>query len=140
MEMVDGLPHIEHMKQLCEACLVGKQHRRPFPNISTYHAENPLDLVHADLCGPINPETFAGNKIFLLMVYDYPRFMWVVLIKSKDEALMAFKKIKARIEVEVDRKIRALHTDRGGEFVSQEFTLFCEEQEVSHFLIAPYSL
>lgn len=36
MGMVDGMPNIAHTEQLCEACLVGKQHRSPFPLASTY--------------------------------------------------------------------------------------------------------
>lgn len=138
-EMVVGLPHIEHLEQLCEACLVGKQHRGPFPRISTYRAENPLELVHVDLCGPFSPVTLAGKKYFLLVVDDYSRMMWIVLIKSKDEALKAFKKIKARVEVELNIKMKALNTDRGGEFVSSEFQDFCAQQGLRRFKTAPHS-
>jgi hypothetical protein len=29
--MVRGLPHIDHVNQVCDSCLAGKQRRSPFP-------------------------------------------------------------------------------------------------------------
>jgi hypothetical protein len=51
----------------------------------------PLELVHGDLCGPISPATPAGNRYFLLLVDDYSRFMWVKLLRTKDEAVDAIR-------------------------------------------------
>lgn len=39
--------------------------------------------------------------------------MWLVLLKIKDEVLKAPNKIKMATELEVDRKLKALQTDRG---------------------------
>jgi hypothetical protein len=47
--------------------------------------------VHADLCGAITPPTLGGRRFFLL-VDDYNRFMWLVLLSSKDEAATALKR------------------------------------------------
>lgn len=74
-EMVTGLPNIDHIEQLCEGCLVGKQQRKPFHHYSLYRAEDLLELVHGDLCGPITSETPAGNRYFLLLVNDSSRYI-----------------------------------------------------------------
>ncbi|XP_050890965.1 uncharacterized protein LOC127096440 [Lathyrus oleraceus] len=47
---VTGLPVIQVPNQLCEACVVGKKHRYPFPKGSAWRATKPLELVHSDLC------------------------------------------------------------------------------------------
>lgn len=91
---------------------------------------NVLEPVHGDLCGPISPSTPVGNKYFLLVVDDYSRYMWVVLLKSKDEALQAFKKMKVAAEVEADAKLKALRMNRESEFVSNKFTAYCEEMGI----------
>lgn len=78
-EMVTGMPQIDHVEQICEGCLVGKQQRKSFPQNSLYQVENLLELVHRELCGPITPKTPAGNQYFLLFVDDSSRYMWVVL-------------------------------------------------------------
>ena len=78
MEMVSGMPFIDHVDRVCDGCLVGKQHCRPFPAQSTYRASDALELLHGDLCGPITPATHGGKKYFFLVVDDYSRYMWVV--------------------------------------------------------------
>ena len=137
--MVQGMPSIEHVEQLCDGCLVGKQRRAPFPRESVNRASKVLELVHGDLCGPITPATPSGNKYFLLVVDDFSRYMWIVLLKSKDQALQAFKLIKTAAEVEAEAKLKAFRTDRGGEFTSKEFTSFCELHGIKRYLTAPYS-
>lgn len=112
--MVHGLPSLEHVDQICDACLAGKQRRNPFPEQARRHVENILDQVHGDLCGPVTPMTPSGNKFFLLLVDDLSRYMWLVLLPSKDHAASAIKNFQAGIEVETGRKLKALRTDRGG--------------------------
>jgi hypothetical protein len=84
-------------------------------------------LFHADLCGQIRPQTVGVNLYFLLVVDDFSRFMWIELLKTKGEALSCQIKIKQRAEVELESKLKALRTDRGGEFSSRMFTKFCTE-------------
>ena len=111
--MVRGLPCIDHVEQVCDGCLVGKQRRASFPREGNFRASKALELVHGDLCGPITPATPAGNKYFLLIVDDFSRYMWIVLLKTKDQALEAFRKVKMVAEVESEAKLKALRTDRG---------------------------
>jgi hypothetical protein len=61
------------------------------------------------------------------------------LLKSKDEALHYFKIYKAEVENQLERKIKHVRTDRGGEYFSNLFTLFCEEHGIIHERTAPYS-
>jgi hypothetical protein len=137
--MVEGLPQLDRVDEFCDGCVLGKQHRHPFPQVAKYRAEKPLDLVHADLCGKIKPCTFGGKNYFLLIVDDHSRFMWVEFLTSKDEAFKCFKKVKALAETEQECKLRAFRSDRGGEFNSIEFTEYCDEHGVKHFTTTPYT-
>ena len=104
----------------------------------SYRAGNVLELVHGDLCGPITPATHGGRRYFLLLVDDCSRFMWLHL-SSKDEAPAAIEEFQAQVETETGKKLRVLWTDRGGEFTSVEFGLYCAGQGVERHLTAPYS-
>ena len=138
-QMVRGLPKIAHVEEICDGCMVGKQHRLPFPTTSTFRASKPLELVHCDLCGPISPNTAGGKRYFLLVVDDYSRHMWAELLSTKDEALQCVKKIKIMAEAEQECKLKAIRSDRGGEFLSGVFTDFCESEGIKHHTTAAYS-
>ncbi|KAK8951630.1 hypothetical protein KSP39_PZI004097 [Platanthera zijinensis] len=138
-KMVEGMPSIEHSQELCDGCLVAKQRRLPFPSVAAGRATKPLQLVHGDLCGPITPATPGGKQYFFLLVDDHSRFMWVELLRSKDEALDAFKRLKARAEMETEFKIKGFRSDRGGEFTSKGFDAYCEGVGIKRFLTASYS-
>ncbi|GJU79055.1 zinc finger, CCHC-type containing protein [Tanacetum coccineum] len=134
-----GVPRINHAGQICDACLLGKHSRTPFPNQAKFRSKNPLDLVYGDLCGPISPATHSGKKLIFLLVDDCTRFMWAYFLTSKDQALSTFKEFRQKVEMEMRMKVRMLRTDRGGEFTSNEFTKYCKENGIARQLTAPYS-
>ncbi|GJW63596.1 zinc finger, CCHC-type containing protein [Tanacetum coccineum] len=116
--MVTGMPCVSHPKQLCSGCVVAKQTRKSFPNEAQWRASKPLELLHADLCGPITPQSTGGNRYFLLIVDDWCRYMWVYLLKSKDEALAKFKIFKAQ-EEGIQRQTTAPYTPQQNGVVEQ---------------------
>lgn len=119
---------------------MAKQTRRHFPNQANYRATRKLELVHADLCGPISSVTPGGSQYFLLLVDDYSRRMWVFLLKRKDEAFYAFNKFKVLVENGNEDKVKTLRTDRGGEFMSKELLSYCEDMGITRQFTTPYSL
>lgn len=137
--MVEGMPRVEHITQFCDGCVLGKHKCAPFPQAAQFRASQRLQLLHCDLCGPISPASPAGNKYFLLLVDDFSRHMWVEMLKKKGEALSMFKKVKTRLELEIDTKLKSFRIDRGGEFTLKEFHQYCDELGIMHFLTAPYS-
>jgi hypothetical protein len=62
--MVVGMPCVKEVEKVCDGCVLGKQHRKPFPQVSNFRAEKGLELVHADLCGKITPESIGGSFLF----------------------------------------------------------------------------
>jgi len=136
--MARGLPVIKHAEQICDTYVVTKQRRRPFPQQARCHAEEPLEMVIGDLCGPMMSATPGGRRYFLLMVDDASRFMWVAPLPTKDAAADAMKLIKAKAE-ESGHALKVLRTDNGGEFTVTEFADYCAEKGVRRHLSAPHS-
>ncbi|KAK2981445.1 hypothetical protein RJ640_001959 [Escallonia rubra] len=104
--MVKGLPSIDQPDQLCEACLVGKQHRHSFPKESISRAKATLELIHTDVCGPIDPASLGKNIYFLLFIDDYSRKTWVYFLKQKSEVFSTFKRFKALVEKQSGYQIK----------------------------------
>lgn len=138
-KMVKGLPLLTVPTKLCEGCMIGKQHRDPFPKQSEWRAAKKLQLVHSDICGPITPVSLSNKRYLITFIDDHTRKIWVQFIAEKSEALMAFKRFKVLTEKEVGESICCLRTDRGGEFNSQEFKQFCEDHGISRQLTAAYT-
>ena len=120
--LVEGLPYIRSLHGVCEPCQMGKQWRVPFPKQASTRASMPLALVHADLCGPMSRSSFSGASYMLVLVDDFSRYTWVFFIKLNLEALSLIQSWKVMVEKEQDTKVKMIRSDRGGEFVSNEFT------------------
>jgi transposase InsO family protein len=81
----------------------------------------------------------GGKKYFMTLIYDATRFYYVYLLQTKDEVLDYFKIYKAEVENQLERKIKRLRSDRGGEYFSKFFDEFFEEHGVIHERTSPYS-
>ena len=53
--------------------------------------------MHSDLCGKMNKKSLSGIEYFLSIIW------------------------KAMVKKSTGRKLKAIHTDNGGEFTSKEF-------------------
>ena len=56
----------------CDHCLIGKQHRVSFSNISKEKLEK-LELVYSNVCGLMDVKTLRGNKYFVTFIDDATR-------------------------------------------------------------------
>ncbi|KAL0394439.1 UNVERIFIED_CONTAM: Retrovirus-related Pol polyprotein from transposon TNT 1-94 [Sesamum latifolium] len=54
----------------CESCLKGKMTKKPFVGQSAI-ANNLLDLVHTDVCGPLNTPAKGGFSYFITFTDDH---------------------------------------------------------------------
>ena len=98
----------------------------------------PLELIHSDLYEMNGVETKGGKRYFMTLIDDATRFCYVYLHKSKDEMLDYLKIYKAKVENQLERKIKRLMSDRGGEYFPRLFDEFCEEHGIIHERSPPY--
>ena len=56
-------------KSSCVVCCEGKQTRLPFP-LSSSKSENMLELVHTDVCGPMENKSLGMARYYLSFVDD----------------------------------------------------------------------
>jgi transposase InsO family protein len=81
----------------------------------------------------------GGQRYFMTMIDDVSRYCYVYLLKTKDEVLNCFKTYKAEVKNQLEKKIKCFRSDRGGEYFSNEFDLFCVEYDIVHERRRPYS-
>ena len=117
--MVRGLPLIEKPDKLCEGCILGKQHRENFPSGKSIREKALLEIIHSDLCGPMQTSSISGNNYMLTFIDDFTRKVWVYFLKYKSEVFENFCHFKALVEKQSGQHIKVLSTDRGGEYISK---------------------
>ncbi len=120
----------------CGDCQAGKLTRLPFPSSQTT-TEQPLELVHSDVCGKVTPTSLGGSQYFLTFTDDYSKYTHVYLIKHKDEVFSRFKSYQRLAEKETGHQLKALRTDNGGEYTSREFTSYLQQEGVDHQFTVP---
>ena len=118
----------------CEICVESKLTRTSFQSIE--RSSEPLELIHSDICDLKFIQTRGGKKYFLTLIDDCTRYVY--LLRSKDEALETFQHFKNEVENQLDRKIKVIRSDRGGEYEAP-FGDFCSQHGIIHQTTAPYS-
>lgn len=105
---------------VCESCLQGKMTKAPFSGTNE-RAKDLLGIIHSDVCGPFKPITRNGERYFITFTDDYSRYGYVYLLRHKHESFEMFKIFKNEVENQLNKTIKILRTDRGGEYLSSEF-------------------
>jgi hypothetical protein len=101
---------------------MGKMTRTPF----TEFVEQAIDLlgiIHTDVCGPMGVSTCNGYHYFVTFSDDLSRYGYIYLMKHKSETFEKFMEFQNEVKNQLDRKIKHLHSDRGGEYLSFEFEM-----------------
>jgi hypothetical protein len=129
--LVDGLPDIHFSKGVCEGCVLGKHPQEKFDKGKSQRASTPLDMIHSDLMGPFSHPSISKARFVLIFVDDFSRFTWIYLLRKKSEVFQHLKDFKALVETQSGKKIKALQTDNGREYVNHEIHNLCHEDSVA---------
>ncbi|GJX51106.1 putative retrotransposon protein [Tanacetum coccineum] len=104
----------------CVPCMFEKMERKPYTH-QVERAKDLLGLIHTDVCGPFKIMSRQGESYFVTFTDDFSRYGYVYLLKHKHEVFETFKVFQKEVENQLGKTIKSLHSDRGGEYMSQEF-------------------
>ena len=98
--------------ETCVNCIKSKQTNKSKKGAK--RSTNLLEIIHTNIC---RPDMDANSpKYFITFIDDYSRYMYLYLLRSKDEALDAFKVFKAEVENQCGKHIKIVRSDKGGEY------------------------
>ncbi|GFR67435.1 transposon Ty2-C Gag-Pol polyprotein [Elysia marginata] len=104
---------------------------------SDARAAKPLEFVHIDLAGPVDPSSKDGFRYALICMDDFSGLSNLYFLKNKSDAATAFKKFLA--DTSPYGRVKRVISDQGGEFVSSEFSSLLVENKIKHEKSAPFS-
>jgi hypothetical protein len=67
----------------CEACFLGKFLKFPAPASHSTRATRPIQILHADVGGPIKQVSKHNNKYWLLIYDQYTTYQWMNFYSNK---------------------------------------------------------
>ena len=124
--------------ETCESCLLGKMTKTPFSGKGE-RATELLGIIHSDVCGPMSITARGGYSYFITFTDDHSRYGYVYLMKYKSEAFEKFKEYKSDVEKQLDKSIKILRSDRGGEYLSDEFQDYLKKNGIVPQRTPPYT-
>lgn len=125
--------------QTCECCAEGKIARKPFPRKTERQSTKVLDLIHTDICGPMNTVTPGGSRYFLTMIDDHSRYTVVYFLKRKSDAADVIKEYVTMVRNRFGRNPVAVRSDQGGEYKAKRLGQFYRANGIVPQYTAGYS-
>ena len=125
-----------YVKQ-CATCNRNKKgNRTPRSAQMSYHAGYPMERVHLDILGPINPKSRSGSSYVLVMVDQFTKWCELSALPAMNAELTA-KAFLNHFIVNFGCPLE-VHTDQGRNFTSDLFLSFCRLFEITKTRTTPY--
>lgn len=119
----------------CETCLYANGKRKPVPKERQGEkSSNFGDQIHSDVWGPAPVATIGGNRYYVSFTDDATRETSLYLLKKKSDTFHAYETYHTRLRTEMNVPIKILHSDRGGEYLSDKFIEYLETSGTIHRL------
>ncbi|KAJ9550227.1 hypothetical protein OSB04_014272 [Centaurea solstitialis] len=96
-------------------------------------------LLKGDVCGPFSHVARGGSRYFITFTDDFSRYGYVYLMRHKSETFEKFKEYQNEVQNLLDKRIKFLRSDRGGEYLSDEFDNHLMECGIVSQLTPPYT-
>jgi hypothetical protein len=112
--------------------------RKPFTLITTSRATEPLQVMHSDICSPMET-AIGGGRYMLIFIDDSTRHTDKYILKYLSEALEKFKEWKAFREKESGKQVKLFRTDGGGEYTSKKFAEYLKSEGILKEMTTPYT-
>ena len=113
----------------CDSCEYAKLTRKPIGKLRDPLRRDKLgDEVHTDLWGPSPVQTGGHSRYYASFTDDYTRYTQLYLQKTKSDTFDSYQAYEAWLSTQFDTKIKRLRSDRGGEYMSNEFTKYLKSK------------
>lgn len=139
---IKGALPLHHPMPKCDSCLLGKQTRTAVPKLRQegHRAMRRLEIVWADLMGPVNVRSRSGHYYVLDIVDDYSNMPWAIPLHTKDKAFQALKAWELAREAETGLKVGKYRTGFDGKLTSREMEMWLASRGVTSEHSAPHTL
>ncbi|UYV61340.1 hypothetical protein LAZ67_1004471 [Cordylochernes scorpioides] len=122
----------------CEACIYGKQHRLSFGSREQYASTQPGNLIHVDVCGPMQEVSKGGMRYFVCFKGDFTKYRSVYFLKEKSQVIEKLEQFLLETKT-TGHIVKEILTDGGKEFVNKETSKITNKYGINHRITMPYT-
>ena len=122
----------------CPTCVLTKSVRLPFSGTRT-RASEILQLVHGDLLGPLPIESIGKHKYVFVLCDDYSRAGWMLPLKDKSDAPVAFERWANMMTNGTNMTIKTVMFDNARELIAGKMRELCNARGIRIISSVPYS-
>ena len=125
-ESVLGIPKLSKVNNVvCGLCQLGKHTKAKHLGTQTSTTSRPLELLHLDLMGLTRTESLGGKRYIIVVIDDYTRYTWVILLRSKSDAPEHIESMCTRLQNEKSLEIDQIQSDHSKKFENSYMESFC---------------
>lgn len=139
-DVIHGLPaNLKFNSSECEDCPLGKHARGKFFRSET-KTSRPGELVHTDLCGPMEVSSPVRSRYFMIFKDDFSGYTVVFFLKTKSKEVGArVKDFIVKLETETTQKLKTLRSDNGLEFMNVVMAKILRDAHFTHQTSVAYN-
>ena len=123
---------------MTKPCVKAKHHKisRGPSNTNT---DNPMELVHMDVCGPFQEASLGGSMYLATFVDDYSSLSVVCPIKAKSDVAGVTMEVINMLEKQSGWPLLVVRTDNGSEYINSTLATFFKDKGVLHQTTVRYT-
>ena len=116
---------------------MGKQVKSKHSSKIEVQTSRPLELLHIDLMGSAKVQSLGGKKYILVVMDDFTRYTWIVLLRDKAEAPEKLIHLCKKLQVKKGTVIARIKSDHGREFENMKLATFYNDQGIHQEFSSP---
>uniref|UniRef100_A0AAV1VCE7 Integrase catalytic domain-containing protein n=1 Tax=Peronospora matthiolae TaxID=2874970 RepID=A0AAV1VCE7_9STRA len=123
----------------CRRCQQGKMVQKPFPSNRDKRSYDTFELLHLDICGPMEKNSLGGSKYVLLIIDEASGCMKGFCLRVKSESEDYIRKYITMVQTQFCKKVKFVRHDGAREFATNSLKAFYQDQGIEQQTTVPYA-
>ena len=123
----------------CRGYQQGKMVQKSFKSNTEKRTFGAFELLHFDICGPIEVESIDGSKYLLLIVDEASGLMKGFCLPHKSDSEAALKKFIVQVGNQYSKRVKFVRHDGAKEFATNSIKQFYADRGIEQQVTVPYA-
>uniref|UniRef100_A0AAV1VN52 Integrase catalytic domain-containing protein n=1 Tax=Peronospora matthiolae TaxID=2874970 RepID=A0AAV1VN52_9STRA len=133
------VPLTSNGSSACRGCQQEKMVQKPFPGNQDNRRYDTFELLHVDICGPIEMNSLGGSKYLLLIFDEASGCMKGFCLRVKSESENYITRYIKMVQAQFGKKVKLVRHDGAREFATNSLQEFYEDEGIEQQKTVPYA-